>query len=240
MPLVLEANRHEMFDREIMNEFGALGLLGSTLPEKVLTNFDLEKVMDTSDQWIRERTGIERRHIAADGETTVDMAERAARAALGPRATQLQVDQCNRLNGYDLPWWDQLYQYVRGLVVHLNLGYSYKLNQSVLSLIGERLPKTLVLVGISTALAVVVAIPLGILQVVRRNRPIDYSLTGLSFLLYAMPAFFLGTLLIIWFSFDLHLLPVAPPPNASREPTTCDPSPSTAATSSPDSPKRST
>ena len=55
---------------------------GSYLPEKVLTNFDLEKMVDTSDQWIRERTGIERRHIAADGETTVDMAERAARAAV--------------------------------------------------------------------------------------------------------------------------------------------------------------
>ncbi|HUN71671.1 MAG TPA: beta-ketoacyl-ACP synthase III [Steroidobacteraceae bacterium] len=55
---------------------------GSYLPEKVLTNLDLEKMMDTSDQWIRERTGIERRHIAASGETTVDLAERAARAAL--------------------------------------------------------------------------------------------------------------------------------------------------------------
>lgn len=55
---------------------------GSYLPEKVLTNFDLEKMMDTSDQWIRERTGIERRHIVGDGETTVSMAERAARAAL--------------------------------------------------------------------------------------------------------------------------------------------------------------
>ncbi|MGH8289285.1 MAG: beta-ketoacyl-ACP synthase III [Steroidobacteraceae bacterium] len=55
---------------------------GSYLPEKVLTNFDLEKMMDTSDEWIRERTGIERRHIAAAGETTVDLAERAARAAL--------------------------------------------------------------------------------------------------------------------------------------------------------------
>jgi 3-oxoacyl-[acyl-carrier-protein] synthase-3 len=55
---------------------------GSYLPEKVLTNQDLEKMMDTSDQWIRERTGIERRHIAAAGETTVDLAERAARAAL--------------------------------------------------------------------------------------------------------------------------------------------------------------
>lgn len=55
---------------------------GSYLPEKVLTNFDLEKLMDTSDSWIRERTGIERRHIAAEGETTVDLAEHAARRAL--------------------------------------------------------------------------------------------------------------------------------------------------------------
>ena len=43
---------------------------GSHLPEKILTNFDLEKMVDTTDEWIRSRTGIERRHIAADGETT--------------------------------------------------------------------------------------------------------------------------------------------------------------------------
>jgi len=55
---------------------------GSYLREKILTNFDLEKLMETSDSWIRERTGIERRHIAADGETTVDLAEHAARRAL--------------------------------------------------------------------------------------------------------------------------------------------------------------
>jgi 3-oxoacyl-[acyl-carrier-protein] synthase III len=55
---------------------------GSYLPEKVLTNFDLERMMDTSDEWIRDRTGIERRHIAADGETTVDLGEKAARRAL--------------------------------------------------------------------------------------------------------------------------------------------------------------
>ena len=55
---------------------------GSHLPEKVLTNFDLEKMIDTTDEWIRTRTGIERRHIAADGETTVDLAEHAARRAI--------------------------------------------------------------------------------------------------------------------------------------------------------------
>jgi 3-oxoacyl-[acyl-carrier-protein] synthase III len=55
---------------------------GSYLPEKVLANSELEKRMDTSDAWIRERTGIERRHIAADHETTTDLAEHAARQAL--------------------------------------------------------------------------------------------------------------------------------------------------------------
>ena len=54
---------------------------GSHLPERILTNFDLEKMVDTTDEWIRTRTGIERRHIAADGETTVDLAEHAARRA---------------------------------------------------------------------------------------------------------------------------------------------------------------
>ncbi len=55
---------------------------GSYLPEKVLTNADLEKMVETSDQWIRERTGISERHIAAEGETTSDLAEQAARRAL--------------------------------------------------------------------------------------------------------------------------------------------------------------
>jgi 3-oxoacyl-[acyl-carrier-protein] synthase-3 len=55
---------------------------GSYLPAKALTNHDLEKLVDTSDQWIRERTGIIKRHIAADGEFTVDLAEQAARRAL--------------------------------------------------------------------------------------------------------------------------------------------------------------
>ncbi|HEY4646488.1 MAG TPA: beta-ketoacyl-ACP synthase III [Steroidobacteraceae bacterium] len=55
---------------------------GRYLPEKVLTNFDLEKMVDTTDEWIRTRTGVERRHIAAEGETTVDLAEPAARAAI--------------------------------------------------------------------------------------------------------------------------------------------------------------
>jgi len=55
---------------------------GSAVPKKVLTNFDLEKMVDTTDEWIRERTGIERRHIAEDGVTTSDLSSEAARKAM--------------------------------------------------------------------------------------------------------------------------------------------------------------
>src|SRR6266853_2532331 len=55
---------------------------GSYLPKKVLTNADLESLVDTSDEWIRSRTGIEQRHVAADGETTTDLAEHASRSAI--------------------------------------------------------------------------------------------------------------------------------------------------------------
>ncbi|WP_369157369.1 beta-ketoacyl-ACP synthase III [Candidatus Thiodiazotropha sp. LNASS1] len=55
---------------------------GGYLPEKVLTNQDLEKIVDTTDQWIFDRTGIRKRHIAADDEFTCDLAEKAALKAI--------------------------------------------------------------------------------------------------------------------------------------------------------------
>jgi 3-oxoacyl-[acyl-carrier-protein] synthase III len=55
---------------------------GSYLPDRILTNADLEKLVETSDEWIRTRTGISQRHIAADTQTTTDLAEFAARRAI--------------------------------------------------------------------------------------------------------------------------------------------------------------
>ncbi|MCB1635169.1 MAG: 3-oxoacyl-ACP synthase, partial [Xanthomonadales bacterium] len=68
--------------------------VGSCLPEQILTNADLEQRIETSDQWIRERTGIEQRHIAVEGQTTCDLAEGAARKALaaaGVKAEDLDL-----------------------------------------------------------------------------------------------------------------------------------------------------
>ena len=67
---------------------------GGYLPEKILTNADLEKMVETSDEWIRERTGIEQRHIVLDGQTTCDLAEQATLKALemaGMDATQIDL-----------------------------------------------------------------------------------------------------------------------------------------------------
>jgi 3-oxoacyl-[acyl-carrier-protein] synthase-3 len=63
---------------------------GRYLPEKILTNFDLEKMVDTTDEWIRTRTGVERRHAVAPDQTTSDMCVEAAKKAMesarvGPR-----------------------------------------------------------------------------------------------------------------------------------------------------------
>ncbi len=68
---------------------------GSALPARVLTNTELETFVDTSDRWIRERTGICQRHVAADDETTSSLATRAARAAI--EAAGLQADDIDLL-----------------------------------------------------------------------------------------------------------------------------------------------
>jgi peptide/nickel transport system permease protein len=145
-----------------------------------------------------------------------------AKAVLGPKATPTTVALFNRRNGLDLPVWDQFWHYIDG-IFHGNLGYSYKYNQGVTQVIMERLPKTLTLVTASVVLALIIAIPLGILQVVRRNKPVDYIATGLSFFFYAMPDFLVGTLLIIYFSFDLKIFPVSPPTDASAMAVFTDP-----------------
>jgi peptide/nickel transport system permease protein len=137
-----------------------------------------------------------------------------ARAQLGPRATPGAIANFNHQMGYDRPvpiqYWDWLTQLVTG-----NLGFSAKFNQSVVSLIGERLPKTLVLTILSTVFAIVVGIPLGTLQAVKRNHVADYTITFWAFVFYATPPFFLGVVLIVVFSVYLPILPAEAPQSSS-------------------------
>ena len=68
--------------------------IGASLPENAVTNADMEKRLDTSDEWIVQRTGIRQRHIAAEGQTTADLGEAAARAALADAGVAIDgIDQ---------------------------------------------------------------------------------------------------------------------------------------------------
>jgi peptide/nickel transport system permease protein len=128
------------------------------------------------------------------------------RALLGPRATVQQVAHYNQLYGFDRPFYVQYLKWL-GQLLHGNLGFSLKLNQSVSSLIAQDLPKTIVLVALGTIVSLAFGIPLGIYQAVKRYTTGDYVLTGVSFLGYATPTFFVGLLLVEWFSVDIHLFP---------------------------------
>jgi peptide/nickel transport system permease protein len=130
-----------------------------------------------------------------------------ARAILGPHASPPAIAQFNHDYGLDLPLWQQYLNYLWELA-HGNLGFSYHLNETVTQLLSTHLPRTLILLGISTLLALAVAVPLGIMQAVRRNKLEDYVFTSVSFALYSMPPFWLALILIIWFaSPPLNLLP---------------------------------
>ncbi len=137
-----------------------------------------------------------------------------ARIILGPKATAGQLQLFITQNGLNKAWWVQLWILV-GHVFTFNLGYSYKLNEPVATIVLQKLPKTVLLLGLSTLLTVVVAIPLGIFQVLRRNKPSDYVLTTLSFIFYATPTFFLGIVLIEVFAIHWHLFPPEAPQSAS-------------------------
>jgi peptide/nickel transport system permease protein len=122
---------------------------------------------------------------------------------LGPKANIFSVRAWNKENGFDDPWLVQYLRYM-GNMLRGNLGYSYKLNQSVSALVGEVWARSAWLSGISLVLSILIAIPLGVYQAVRRNRVGDYAATAVSFSLYAMPAFLLGLILIQLFALDLH------------------------------------
>jgi peptide/nickel transport system permease protein len=128
-----------------------------------------------------------------------------ARVALGLRATDAAVAAWNKQNGYDRPVFVQYLSYMNGLL-HGNLGYSYAENQTVAALFQERLARSIYLSGISLLLAILIALPLGIFQAVRRNSLGDNIGTSLAFILYSMPSFFLGLILIQVFALSFPIL----------------------------------
>jgi len=137
-----------------------------------------------------------------------------ARAILGAKANPAEVAKFNRTNGLDRPLPIQYLVWI-GQLVHGNLGHSYNQNAAVLTLIGQRLPKTLILTGLALVLSVLVGIPLGMLQAVRRNRAFDQAMSVASLAMYAAPIFLTGIVAISLFSVHWRIFPAEAPQGTS-------------------------
>ncbi len=121
-------------------------------------------------------------------------------------ATPEYVAMLRQRFGLDRPILTQLGSYVWG-VLHLDLGFSFRHNMTVAQLTLERLPATLLLMGTSIGLAVVLGLVLGVSAARYVNRPADGAIAILALLSYATPAFWIGLMFIVLFSVKLGWLP---------------------------------
>ncbi|MDA8292485.1 MAG: ABC transporter permease [Actinomycetota bacterium] len=137
-----------------------------------------------------------------------------ARATLGPRATAAEIHAFVVANGLNHPIPVQYVLYLKRLLSG-NLGYSYHYNESVASLLATNVPKTALLVGLAYAVSLLVSVPLGIYQAVKRNSVGDYAVTAVAFVGYAMPTFWAGMLLILGFAITWPVLPAEAPQGAT-------------------------
>jgi peptide/nickel transport system permease protein len=137
-----------------------------------------------------------------------------ARSIIGPRATPQQIASFNHEYGLDRSVFYQYWSYLWQLA-HGNLGFSFHLSRSVTSLLGSELPRDLVVGGLALVLSLVIAIPVGVFQAVKRNRLGDYVGTGVSFVLYSMPTYALAIILIQLLAITFHVFPAEAPQTAS-------------------------
>ena len=127
-----------------------------------------------------------------------------------PKATPQAIAQFDQQNGLTGSIWVQYWKFLDKLL-HGNLGYSFRFDRSVDSLLATDLPRDLVLGGISLFLSLVIAIPIGIAQAVKRNGVVDYAGTTVSFILYSMPQYAVALLLIQFLSITFKVFPPEAP-----------------------------
>jgi peptide/nickel transport system permease protein len=129
-----------------------------------------------------------------------------ARAQLGLGAKTYQVHELEVTEGLLKPLPIQ-YLIWASHAISGNLGFSYKLNSPVSALLGRYLPRTILLVGTASVLALAVAVPLGLYQGLRRSKVDDHLISIWMLIFYAMPDFLLGSIGIILLNIDINVFP---------------------------------
>jgi peptide/nickel transport system permease protein len=130
------------------------------------------------------------------------------RIMLGGKATKEHVAEVSHTLKLDRPLPLQYLTFVGG-ATHGDLGESIILQRPVSGIVSERIGPSMFLLAYATLIGVALALPLGIISALRRNRPVDHGIRLLTLVAFAMPSFWLGLLLIRTFSLDLGLFPVS-------------------------------
>lgn len=131
-----------------------------------------------------------------------------ARIALGPRASSEAVKEAHRTLGLDKPLPSQYLDFVSH-AVRGDLGYSLQQRASVASLVGPRLAPSMLLISYATLLSILLAVPLGLLSALRRDRIPDHVVRVVTMITFAMPAFWLALVLVEALSLHAHVFPVS-------------------------------
>ncbi|CQR46270.1 Glutathione transport system permease protein GsiC [Paraliobacillus sp. PM-2] len=129
-----------------------------------------------------------------------------AAVMLGPQASAEDIAAYSDKLGLNDPMYQQFFDYLLNLVT-LDFGNSLSYNQPIVDLIMERFPNTILLAVSALILAVIVGVPAGIIAARKQNTLIDYSVTTLSLIGVSMPIFWLGVMLVLYFSVNLGWLP---------------------------------
>ncbi|MFO7926331.1 MAG: ABC transporter permease [Natronomonas sp.] len=125
---------------------------------------------------------------------------------LGEGATTETIQRVREQEGLNDPIYVQYLEYVQGILVG-DFGYSWQSNREVEAMVIERIPATLELAIAATIIAVLIAIPLGVISATRRNQPSDYGATMFSLLGISTPNFWLGLMLILVLSVWVGVFP---------------------------------
>jgi peptide/nickel transport system permease protein len=125
-----------------------------------------------------------------------------------PEASEEEIASVRAAYGFDRPLYEQYFRQL-GLILTGDFGDSFRFRTAAMPLVLERLPATLELAFWSMVVALVIAIPAGLLSAIYQNSPIDVGVTILSTLGRAMPNFWIGIMLILLFSVQLRWLPVS-------------------------------
>ena len=132
------------------------------------------------------------------------------RVVLGLKATPAEIAAYSKAYGFDQPLYVQYLKWLWQLL-HGNFGFDLIHSAPVSTLLWPALVRTAVLAFIGTAAGLLIGVPLGILQAVRRYTVLDHVVTGVGFVGYGSPTFFVGLVLVQWFAIDLHIFPAFAP-----------------------------